>query len=105
VWPNLMLNVLPGRLQTNVVIPLGPDRCRVVFDYYYADTESAAARRMIAEDLAFSDEVQQEDIAICERVQQGLASGAYRAGRLSPKREAGVHHFQNLVRAAYRRAL
>lgn len=102
VWPNLMLNVLPGRLQTNVVAPVAPQQCRVVFDYYHADLESAAARRMIAEDLAFSDEVQREDVAICERVQKGLASGAYRAGRLSPKREAGLHHFQNLLRAAYR---
>ncbi|HEU4569842.1 MAG TPA: aromatic ring-hydroxylating dioxygenase subunit alpha, partial [Gemmatimonadales bacterium] len=27
VWPNYMLNILPGRLQTNVVEPLGPGRC------------------------------------------------------------------------------
>jgi choline monooxygenase len=64
--------------------------------------ESAAAKKMIAEDLSFSDEVQKEDIGICERVQKGLASGSYKAGRLSPKRESGVHHFQELVRAAYR---
>lgn len=104
VYPNLMLNILPDRLQTNVVIPVSQRECRVVFDYYYADTDAAEARRMIAEDLRFSDEVQQEDIAICERVQRGLESGAYQAGRLSPKREAGVHHFQELVRAAYRQA-
>jgi choline monooxygenase len=48
--------------------------------------------------------VQQEDVGICERVQIGLASGSYHAGRLSPKREAGVHHFQELVRRAYRDA-
>ncbi|HVC37090.1 MAG TPA: aromatic ring-hydroxylating dioxygenase subunit alpha [Gammaproteobacteria bacterium] len=104
IFPNLMLNILPGRLQINRVLPVSQRQCRVLFDYYYADMESAAVRRMIEEDLRFSDEVQKEDIGICERVQQGLESGAYQAGRLSPKREAGVHHFQELVRKAYRNA-
>jgi len=105
VFPNLMLNILPGRLQINRVLPVSQRQCRVLFDYYYADMESAAARKMIEADLRFSDEVQKEDIGICERVQKGLESGCYTAGRLSPKREAGVHHFQELVRAAYRRAV
>ncbi|MGH8373068.1 MAG: aromatic ring-hydroxylating oxygenase subunit alpha [Gammaproteobacteria bacterium] len=105
IYPNLMLNILPDRLQTNLVIPISSQRCRIVFDYYYTDIESNAAQKMIAEDLRFSDEVQQEDIGICERVQAGLASGSYHAGRLSPKRESGVHHFQELVRQAYRDAI
>ena len=46
--------------------------------------------------------VQREDIGICEQVQRGLASGSYVAGRLNPKRESGVHHFHELLRAAYR---
>lgn len=105
VFPNLMLNILPGRLQINQVIPISQHHCCVFFDYYYADTQSASAKKLIADDMNFSDEVQREDIAICERVQQGLESGAYTAGRLSPKRESGVHHFQELVRKAYRQAL
>lgn len=104
IYPNMMLNILPGRLQTNRVVPVASGRCRVLFDYYYADAASAAGRKMIEEDLRFSDEVQKEDIGICERVQQGLESGSYHAGRISPKRESGVHHFQELVRAAYRSA-
>jgi choline monooxygenase len=99
VYPNVMLNIMPGRLQTNRILPLGPGRCRVEFDYYYAQDEQAMAR--IAADQSFSDEVQVEDIGICEAVQQGLASGFYDAGRLCPKRESGVWHFQNLLRAAY----
>ncbi len=104
IYPNMMLNILPGRLQTNLVVPLSAGRCRVLFDYFYTDTASDGARKMIAEDLSFSDEVQREDIAICQRVQKGLESGAYQAGRISPRRESGVHHFQELVRAAYRDA-
>jgi len=99
IYPNIMLNVMPGRLQTNRVLPLGPDRCRVEFDYYYAADPMAQAR--IAMDAVFSDKVQDEDVTICEAVQKGLASGTYEAGRLCPKRESGVWHFHNMLRAAY----
>jgi choline monooxygenase len=99
VYPNVMLNIMPGRLQTNRILPLGPGRCRVEFDYYYAQDE--AAQKRIAADQTFSDEVQQEDIDICEAVQKGLASGYYQPGRLCPKREGGVWHFHNLLRTAY----
>jgi choline monooxygenase len=98
VWPNVMLNITPGRLQTNRVLPLGPDRCRVEFEWYY----DGDAQQRAAADKAFSDEVQQEDIRICEQVQRGLASGAYQPGRLCPRREGGVWHFHELLRRAYR---
>ena len=29
VYPNVMLNIMPGRLQVNRILPAGPDRCRV----------------------------------------------------------------------------
>ena len=99
VYPNVMLNIMPGRMQTNRILPLGPGRCRVEFDYYYAQDDKALAR--IARDQEFSDEIQQEDIMICEAVQKGLASGSYEAGRLCPKRESAVWHFHNQLRAAY----
>lgn len=99
VYPNTMLNILPGRMQTNRVMPAGADRCRVEFDYYYARDEATQAR--IEKDQAFSDEIQAEDIRICEAVQRGLSSGAYEAGRLNPKRESGVWHFHQLLRSAY----
>lgn len=101
LWPNTMLNVLPDRLQTNVVLPLEPGRCRVVFDYFYPpDAADVAARHQ--RDQAFSDLVQRQDVDMCEHVQRGLESGSYVAGRLNPRREDGVHHFQELLREAYR---
>jgi choline monooxygenase len=102
IFPNLMLNILPGRLQTNVVVPLAPDRCRITFRYYYADVDSDGARRVIERDLAFSDDVQQEDVEICERVQEGLESGVYDRGRFSADMEMAVHHFQSLLKRTYR---
>jgi choline monooxygenase len=102
IFPNLMLNVVPGRLQSNVVIPLAADRCKVVFRYYYDDVTSAAAAQRIEADLAFSDTVQREDAEICARVQHGLGSRAYDRGRFSVRFEEGVYHFQRLLKRAYR---
>ena len=97
VWPNTMLNILEGRLQTNRVLPAGHGRCTVEFGFLYTP---AAAHRAAA-DLAFTDVIQAEDAAICEAVQRGIVSGSYTPGRLSPKREAAVWHFQERLRAAY----
>ncbi len=104
IWPNTMLNIVPGRLQTNRVIAKGVDKCRVEFDFYYAmdESEEAAERRLA--DLNFSDEVQFEDLTICEDVQRGMASGSYQPGRLNPLRENAVHHFHELLRRVYREA-
>jgi len=102
LFPNYMLNILPGRLQTNLVLPLGPARCRVIFQYFYADAESAAAQGLVEADLAYSESVQQEDIDICERVQRGVESRAYDRGRFSVQFEEGVYHFQRLLKGAYR---
>ncbi|MCA1798689.1 MAG: aromatic ring-hydroxylating dioxygenase subunit alpha [Xanthomonadaceae bacterium] len=101
VWPNLMLNLAAGRLQVNMVRPLAHDRCEVLFDYYYADSTSDAARAAIAEDSVVSARIQAEDAEICERVHQGLASPAYDSGCYSAKREQALHHYHNLLREWY----
>ena len=102
VFPNVMLNILPGRLQVNRVIPDGPGACRVLFDTYYADVKSDEAQRRIEADLAFSEVVQKEDIGICEHVQRGLRSRGYDRGRFSPECEQGVYHFQCMLKEAFR---
>lgn len=105
VHPNFMLNILPGRLQTNLVTPLGPTRCRVDFAYYYDDVASSGARDRLEADLRSSDLTQLEDIEICEAVQRRLSSWAYDRGRFSVRRESGVHHFHDLVKASIRGGL
>ncbi|MEP7234408.1 MAG: aromatic ring-hydroxylating dioxygenase subunit alpha [Ignavibacteriota bacterium] len=92
LFPNLMLNILPGRLQTNLVMPLTPGKCIVYFDYFFVEGTSDSK---IDADLEFSDAVQGEDIEICELVQRGLSSRSYNKGRFSVKRENAVHHFQS----------
>ena len=104
LYPNFMINAYEGVMDTNLVLPLGVDRCAVVFDYYFADT-SAVAEAHHKESIAVSEQVQDEDMAICDAVQRGLASRAYVAGRLSVRREAGEHLFHRLLHADFTTAL
>ena len=94
VFPNFMLNAYAGVIDTNLVLPLGPDRCKVIFDYYFrADTPP----EFVNESVAVAHQVQVEDVGICEEVQRGLNSRSYTVGRFSVKREAGGYHFHRLL--------
>lgn len=103
IYPNCMLNVLPQRIQANLVLPDGPDRCTVIFWYYFDEPDAPGRAAQIEADIGYSDAVQLEDREICERVQQGLSSRAYDRGRFSVQMESGVYHFQQLLKSSYRR--
>jgi choline monooxygenase len=96
VFPNFMLNFYQGYMDTNLVLPLGPDRCRVIFDFYFAHT-GRDAERWITDSIAVSHQIQLEDVGICEDVQRGLASRSYHTGRFSVRREAAGYHFHRLL--------
>jgi choline monooxygenase len=96
IYPNFMINIYEGVMDTNLVIPLAVDRTEVIFDYYFADVSESAAERNLAS-IAVSEQIQAEDVAISESVQRGLASRAYTTGRLSVRREAGEHLFHRLL--------
>jgi len=97
-YPNLMINCYEGYMDTNLVLPIDVDHCRVIFDFYFADV-SDAAREYNQQSVAVGARVQDEDLGICEAVQRGLKSRAYGAGRLSVRREAGEHLFHRLLAA------
>jgi choline monooxygenase len=98
IFPNLMLNIYPDNLSTNLIVPLSHDKTLTIFEWFFHDVESPAAKERIAKAVTFSDEVQQEDIMLCTNVQKGLKSSTYDRGRYSVKRENGVHHFHMLLR-------
>jgi choline monooxygenase len=98
LYPNFMINSYDGVMDTNLVRPLGVDRTEVVFDFYFADISEAARERNLIS-MNVGDQIQQEDLDICESVQRGLKSRAYNAGRLSVRREAGEHLFHRLLHA------
>jgi choline monooxygenase len=105
VFPNFMMNIYAGVMDTNLVLPLGPERCRVLFDFYFADTDGPEAQRFIANSIAVAHQVQLEDQGVCEEVQRGLASRSFHAGRFSVKREGAGYEFHRLLAVRLRRGL
>ena len=101
-YPNFMINCYEGYMDTNLVIPLDVDRCTVIFDFYFADIGDAH-RKYNEQSVNVGNRVQEEDLGICEDVQRGLKSRAYRAGRLSVRREAGEQLFHRLLAADLKR--
>jgi len=96
IFPNWMLNCYPDNISLNIILPLAPERTLAIFEWYVAENDlgSEAARKA----LAFSDEIQIEDVRICEIVQKNLHSRSYYSGRYSVKQEKGVHAFHQMYR-------
>ena len=92
LFPNTMLNFYPWGLSINVVVPLAVDRTRIVYRTLVLDPSKRG--RGAGGDL---DRVEAEDEEIVEQVQRGVRSRLYDRGRYSPAREAGVHHFHQLL--------
>ena len=99
LWPNVTVNVLPGRpnLSVGPVLPDGPERTSRFLDYFFAADADPA---WIEETLAWDDQVGREDAALVERVQRGVRTGLVADGRLLAESERLVAHFDSLVRRA-----
>lgn len=94
VFPNFMIDTYPDNISVNILKPVSVDQSLLTFEWYFDDSVSAEAMESM---VRFADEVQYEDIEICEYVQTNLRSRAYNRGRFSARHENGVHHFQSLV--------
>jgi choline monooxygenase len=104
VFPNFMMNIYTGIMDTNLVLPLGTDSCRVIMDFYFDRTEGSDAKRFIEQSIEVGHQIQLEDVGICEEVQKGLASRSFSTGRFSVKREAGGYYFHQLLAGRLRKA-
>ena len=88
---------VPGLLaRFPVVQPLSVNRTRVSFLRYVWD--HATSGSSVSADAAV-EQVEREDEAVVEAVQQGMRSHFYTRGRYSPTHEQGTHHFHRLLAA------
>jgi len=96
LWPNFTVNIYPGpgNISLNLFLPLGPERTMAIYDYCFADAVSAEDEQAF---VRFIDQVQEEDIVLCESVQHGLSSGYLEQGQLMLSKEKALRHFQQLV--------
>jgi len=113
--PNLMLNRYGCWLDTNTVLPVSPDKCIVVFDYYISTKHpmlkelggpgSAAYDNFMEQSLQSSHRVQEEDMDVCESTQRGLQSSGYIPGRYNPRCEDPSYQFHLSLFREFREAL
>ena len=61
-----------------------------------ADSGGVPHRPAAKASVEFSDQIQIEDVGICEAVQKNLRSRSYSRGRFSVKQEKGVHAFHRM---------
>lgn len=98
VFPNWMINLYPGNLQFNIVIPVDHERTITVFEWYTGEMD-ADERERFERAQAFSHQIQVEDVEVCELVQRGLKSRSYDTGRLVPGQEHSIHGFHRMLHA------
>jgi len=94
IFPNWMLNCYPDNVSLNIVLPDGPERSRAIFEWYLPEKDHASPAAKAS--VEFSDQIQMEDMGICETVQKNLRSRSYSRGRFSVKQEKGVHAFHRM---------
>jgi phenylpropionate dioxygenase-like ring-hydroxylating dioxygenase large terminal subunit len=99
LWPNTMINILPGQINLSIgpVLPAGPARSERFLDYFFA---RGIDERWIDELLEFDGQVGAEDRVLVENVQRGVATGLIERGRLLPQSERLIADFQQRVERA-----
>jgi phenylpropionate dioxygenase-like ring-hydroxylating dioxygenase large terminal subunit len=98
IWPNIKVNVMPGRpnLSIGPLVPVDRSRTDGYLDYFLPED---ADPDWIAAYLELDDQVGAEDRALVESVQRGIASGAFEHGRLMMPSEELIGEFQRWVAA------
>lgn len=98
-FPNLFINRYGNCMDTNIVLPTGPETCKVIIDWYfdYDNLEDWNTKKTVIRAISDSDAVQHEDVKLCESSQRGMKSMAFEDGRYSSKLEGAVHAFHILL--------
>ncbi|KNA06006.1 hypothetical protein SOVF_185060 [Spinacia oleracea] len=91
-YPNFAVERYGPWMTTMHIHPLGPRKCKLVVDYYI-ENSMLDDKDYIEKGIAINDNVQREDVVLCESVQRGLETPAYRSGRYVMPIEKGIHHF------------
>ncbi len=94
--PGFILNRHGPVLETNLVLPAGPDRCLVILDFWFEPGEGPEFERFVEHSLAESHRIHEVDARICEALQRGLASAAFERGPYAAP-ETAAHRFHQLL--------
>jgi phenylpropionate dioxygenase-like ring-hydroxylating dioxygenase large terminal subunit len=97
ISPNHGIDLYPEMLDVFQLNPLGLDRTEVTTSYYGLKDQGEDIEALRRLNLVINQQVNAEDLTLCRRVQQGLATPGYQPGPLSTD-ESSVHHFHDMIR-------
>ena len=85
IYPNLFLGLLPDHAFALSKWPTGPKETRIIVDWLFEPKTIEAPSFDPSDTVSFLDIVLRQDWDICEQVQKGLQSRAFKAGVYSPQ--------------------
>lgn len=99
LFPNFAFEIFPDQMDVFIARPEGPDRCCETIAIYFVGAgtdaeEYAEARNNVMQNW---HDLNNEDIGIIERMQQGRSSDGFDGGVLSPYWDPVSQHFARLV--------
>jgi Rieske 2Fe-2S family protein len=100
VLPSLFLNVHPDYVHTHRMLPLGPARVRIVYDWLF-EPQHLPQGEDLAHYTALWECTNAQDARNCEWQQEGVAARAFRHGWFVPQ-EFDCERFARWVRRALR---
>ncbi|HEY2659873.1 MAG TPA: aromatic ring-hydroxylating dioxygenase subunit alpha [Caulobacteraceae bacterium] len=89
-YPNLFLSLAADHVTAYILWPLSASSTQVECLFLFAQDEMRAAAFDHTDASGFWEVVNQQDWAICERVQQGMGSRAHRQGFYAPMEDANL---------------
>ena len=96
--PSLFLNVQPDYVNAHLMVPIGPESVRIVYDWLFEPRHLPLADADLAHYVGLWDITNRQDARNCEWQQQGLQSREFAHGVYVPQ-EFDVHRFAQWVRA------
>jgi Rieske 2Fe-2S family protein len=101
MWPSAYIVAHLDYVRAVRIVPLGPERTRLIAEWYFTPETLAQPGFDAAKVAAFAKIVIEQDSAASEMNQRGLRSPSFKAARLMPE-EYEIHRFQQWLLAEMR---
>jgi glycine betaine catabolism A len=90
IYPNMMLSLSADHAAAFTLFPHGPGRTTIVCDFLFHPDEIAKAEFDPTDCVEFWDLTNRQDWGICEGVQKGMATRAFRSGYYAPMEDGSA---------------
>jgi len=99
LWPATFIDIYPDQIDTWQLFPAGLRHTKTEARIYHSGSGALRDRVTRAVNWRFNSKVMDEDVELCDRVQEGLESRTYERGVLN-RNENAVLHFHDQLREA-----